>query len=343
MRRLISLLSLVLLFTAAGLSVAGKVKVWQHSAAGNYEKAQFQQAVVTNEGSLRLARQLKPLPGIEASHVWDGVEDKDGNPFVATGGEGKLFRVAADGQPTVAFTSEDGQVLCLAAAPDGGVYAGTGPSGHVVHVDAKGAARVLCDLPESYVWSLAVDAKTQTVYAGTGPKGRVYKVTADGKSSVFYTTKQEHIHCLALAGDGTLYAGTDKAGLVYKIDPRGKGFVLFSAPQSEVRSLVVTADGTVYAGTSTPTKRRPGGSAASGGPSGASTSALPVSNGENASKVSEGAATTTPAPSPSDSKEGSKTSPAAAPSAPGAGENSLYRIAPDGTVREIFREKAMLL
>src|SRR5262249_45587921 len=97
----------------------------------------------------------------------------------------------------------------------------------------------------------------QFLYAGTGPKGRIHRVTPDGKSTVFYTTKQEHIHCLELAGDGTLFAGTDKAGLVYRIDPKGKGFVLFSAPQAEVRSLLVTPDG-VYAATSSPTRRRPG-------------------------------------------------------------------------------------
>src|SRR5207248_2189582 len=40
------------------------------------------------------------------------------------------------------------------------------------------------------------------------------------------------------------------------------------------------------------------------------------------------------------SEKGSSSSP---PSTPGAGENSLYRIAPDGTVREIFREKTLVL
>src|SRR5262249_13120595 len=43
------------------------------------------------------------------------------------------------------------------------------------------------------------------------------------------------------------------------------------------------------------------------------------------------------------SSESSKSSAAPAAPPPGAGENSLYRIAADGTVREIFREKALLL
>src|SRR5262249_47335085 len=258
-----------------GPAWAAKVKVWNHHAPAHYDRAQLKQAVVSSEGVVRLSRQLKPLAGIEATHVWDVVEDRDGNLFVATGDEGKVFKVTADGKASVVFTSEDSQVLCLALSPDGAVYAGTGPGGHVVRIDKTGA-KVLGDLPDAYIWSLAVDPKGQFLYAGTGPKGRIHRVTPDGKSTVFYTTKQEHIHCLALAADGTLYAGTDKAGLVYRIDPRGKGFVLFSASQSEVRSLVLSPDGAVYAGTSSPTKRHLGGPTVTGGSSGTSTTALPV-------------------------------------------------------------------
>jgi hypothetical protein len=47
--------------------------------------------------------------------------------------------------------------------------------------------------------------------------------------------------------------------------------------------------------------------------------------------------------SASDSKESSKGNSAAAPSAPSVGENSVYRISFDGGVREVFREKALIL
>jgi hypothetical protein len=45
----------------------------------------------------------------------------------------------------------------------------------------------------------------------------------------------------------------------------------------------------------------------------------------------------------SSSSEPTRASPAPAAPAPTVGENSLYRIAPDGTVRELFREKALVL
>jgi hypothetical protein len=345
-------LSLCSLCLCGEIAFASKVRVWYHHAPAHFDKAQLKNAVVSSEGTVRLSRQLKPLPGIEATQVWDVVEDKAGNLFVATGDEGKVYRVAAvDGKVSVAFSSEDSQVFCLALSPDGAVYAGTGPGGHVVRIEPKGEAKVIAELKDAYVWSLAVADKGNLIYAGTGPKGRIYRLTPEGKPSVFYTTKQEHIQRLAAAPDGTLYAGTDKSGLVYRIDPRGKGFVLFSAPQAEVRCLVLAADGSVYAGTSAPTKRHPGGggTASGGGSSGAlvGNSGTPATTASQVKdkgdpKEREGTALSGHAPS-SDSKESSKGTPAAAPSVPGAGENSLYRIAPDGTVREIFREKAMVL
>jgi hypothetical protein len=345
-----------------GPAPAAKVKVWHHHTAAHHDKARLRHAVLSNEGALRLSRQLKPLAALEATHVWDVVEDKFGNLFAATGDEGKLYKVSPEGKVSVAYTSPDCQILALALAPDGTVYAGTGPSGLVVCIPPGGKTRVLAEDLGSYVWSLAYDHETRTVYAGTGPKGRVYQVTPDGKASVFYATRQEHILALALGAQGTLYAGTDKGGLVYRIDRKGKGFVVYNAPQGEVRSLLVTPAG-LYAGTSSPSRR--GGSG--GGSSTASEGSFtPVEGGKTSrvgkqDKQDKQEKQDRPAPrararkpevirasagnssSASSSSEEPKTNSASAAPAPASGENSLYRIAPDGTVRELFREKAMVL
>src|SRR5437867_2186971 len=236
---------------------AAKVKVWHHHSPAHFAKAQLKQAMISNEGAVRLAQELTPLAGLEATHVWDVVEDRHGNLLVATGGDGKIYRVTPHGKVSVAFESQESQILCLALAPDGTIYAGTAPGGMIVRLAPDGSSRVLYKTPENYVWALALDAKGQTLYAGTGPKGRIYQVTSDGKATVFYTTKQEHVLCVAPGPDGTLYAGTDKNGLVYRIDSNGKGFVLYQAAQAEVRRLLVTPDG-VYAGTSSPTRKRSG-------------------------------------------------------------------------------------
>src|SRR5712692_3470930 len=86
---------------------AAKVKVWHHSTPAHFEKARLKHAVISSEGALRLSRQLKPLAALEATHVWDVVEDRAGNLLVATGDEGKIYKVTPDGKVTVAFACED--------------------------------------------------------------------------------------------------------------------------------------------------------------------------------------------------------------------------------------------
>jgi len=320
LRHVVALLLALGLFLTGPFGDAAKIKVWQQHQQNNFDKAQFKQAIVTSEGALRLSRQVKPLANLQVMNVWDIIEDKTGNLFVATGDEGKLFKVTPDGQATVVYSSGDSQILCLTQGPDGSIFAGTGPGGKVVQVLPDGV-RVLTDELDSYVWGLVYDAQTKSLFASTGPKGRIYQVPLDGKPSVYYQTKQEHVLCLAAGSKGALYAGTDKGGLVYRIDGKNKGFVLYHAHQSEVRSLLVTPNA-LYAGTSSPT-RRPGGKTAT------------VRNeGESIKEVRIAAANFDP--------DWLAQGPAPAPSTPPVGDNSVYRIARDGTVREIFRDKVII-
>src|SRR5437764_15223320 len=172
--------ALALTLLCSGAVWAAKVKVWHQHRAAHFDKARLHRAVVSNEGTLRLSKQLKPFAGLEATHVWDVVEDKKGNLYPATGDGGKIYRVTAEGKVSVVHTSDDPQVLCLALAPDGSVYAGTGPTGRVVRIGSDGQAKVIHDGLGAYVWSLAVDTRGENVYAGTGPKGRIYRLTPEG-------------------------------------------------------------------------------------------------------------------------------------------------------------------
>jgi hypothetical protein len=340
------ILSLVLLSSAQG----GKVKVWHHDRPEHFDKAQLKHAVVSNEGAVRLSKQLEPLAGLDAAHVWDIVEDKQGNLFVATGNEGKIFQITPQGKVSIACESQDTEVLCLALASDGTIYAGTGPKGRILKLGPDGKTQLLYQTPENYVWSLAIDPANQMIYAGTGSKGRIYRVTPDGKGSVFYSTKQEHIMCLTMDSRGMLYAGSARNGLVYRIDGNGKAFVLYDAPQAEVHHLLATPEG-VYACTGSPGRSRglggPGGdrlASFSSSVPGVLTSNAKSKDSEKTSKVSKSSevSTSTSSPSTSSSSEKEKSSGSHSASSPSSGENSIYRICSDGTVREVFREKALL-
>lgn len=349
-------LTLTLTLALSSLANAGKVKVWYHHTVAHFDKAQLKNVVISSEGALRLSRQLKPLADLKAMHIWDVVEDKAGNLFVATGDDGKLYKVATDGTLSVVYEGEESQILCLTLGTDSMVYAGTGPGGKLIRIDPKtGKSHTFPALPEHYIWSLAADQDTGTLYVGTGPKGRIYRLPRGAdKATLWYTTTQDHVLCLAMGQHHQLYAGTDKNGLVYRVETQGevvKGFVLYQASQSEIRSLLVTPHG-LYVGTGVPSRRRPSSSISS--VTTASLTALPVSSVRPLAKAdnktdktqSDGGhvAATTESESTKESSSTSKdkTGVTAIPP-PSAGENSLYRINVDGTVRELFREKALLL
>src|SRR4051794_29577594 len=104
------LLSLLVLSVTASSVPAAKVKVWNHNQPSHYEKVKLNQVVISNEGVLRLSRQLKPLAGLDATHVWELLEDKDGSLYVATGEEGKVYKLGADGKSSIAWQGEESQV-----------------------------------------------------------------------------------------------------------------------------------------------------------------------------------------------------------------------------------------
>jgi sugar lactone lactonase YvrE len=324
----------------AGNAAAGKVKVWHHNKPGDHDKAQFKGIVLSDTGTMRLSQRLKPLATLEATHVWAVVEDRAGNLYAGTGDEGKVYRVAPDGKTTVVHSGESTQVLSLAVDSRGEtVYAGTGPTAQVVRIDRHGA-KVLCELHASYVWALALDPKSGALYAGTGPHGKVYRITPEGKASVFYDTKQDHVLCLAVGPDGTVYAGTDRTGRVYRIDGKGKGFVLYQAPQSEVRTLSL-GDNALYVGTSGTKRRSPGGAGST--VSGATARLVKQSTAAQAAALKEKGEPVANDKPAARSKEATKGSPASAPAMPASGENSVYRIGPDGAVREVLRHKVLVL
>ena len=208
-------------------------------------------------------------------------------------GELKNLSVTGDGDLVLApgfdVLFETGDPLIFSGVTDstGIVYLGTGHDGKVYRVESDGQGRVVADLPELDVLSLAVDAQ-DTLFVGTSPNGKVYRigpggsaesffepetryiwsmvfdaegrllvasgddgviyrVGTDGQSEVFYDSEETHIVAMTLDPNGNVIAGGDPKGYVYRISDQGQGFVLYDSGMREVHSLVVSDDGTIYA------------------------------------------------------------------------------------------------
>ncbi|MGP0069539.1 MAG: hypothetical protein ACLQGP_38815 [Isosphaeraceae bacterium] len=327
-----------------------KVETWRHEGHSAFAKCHREGVVISDNGRVRLGHAVAPVGSLACGRVWDLARTREGVLLAATGDSGQVFRrePKPDAPWTLAYDSNDSQVLSLIVCPDGSQFAGTGPTGQVVRLDDPKHPASRPDPKVQYIWDLATDAQGN-VFAATGPNGQLWKRSQQGRWSLLYDSKANHLLCVALGPDGSVYAGSDGEGLIYRVGPDGKATILFDAPQSEIRTLLVAADGTLYAGTAAETPGS-GGTRSSLFLSRADSSSFPNDpgadrafgrGGEDVSRAvaafQGGPATPPSRPSARPPQGGS-----AAPRPISPGENAVYRLDADGVPREVLRVKALI-
>jgi hypothetical protein len=92
------------------------------------------------------------------TYIWAITRSAAGRLLVATGTEGRLWQVDADGKGEVLFDSEDTHLRSLEPLPGGDLLAGTAGEGLILRVDPTGRARTLYDGVQPEVVALAVGA-----------------------------------------------------------------------------------------------------------------------------------------------------------------------------------------
>lgn len=90
----------------------------------------------------------------DATYIWDLDRSSDGGLLVATGTEGKLFEVDANGRGRLLWDSEDTHVRAVKSLAGGDVVAGTAGTGLIVRI-AEGRVRALYDAPQPEIVDLA--------------------------------------------------------------------------------------------------------------------------------------------------------------------------------------------
>lgn len=98
------------------------------------------------------------------TYIWALTRAADGSLLVATGTQGKVFRVNASGKGEVFYDSEDTHVRALEVLSGGDVLLGTAGEGLILRVGRDGQARTLYDAAEPEVVALTV-APDGTCYA----------------------------------------------------------------------------------------------------------------------------------------------------------------------------------
>lgn len=114
------------------------------------------------------------------TYIWALGRGTDGSLLVATGTQGKLFRVNAAGKGEVLYDSEDTHVRSLESLPGGDVLIGTAGEGLILRVGRDGQARTLYDANEPEVVGLTV-----------APDGTCYAAVVSSEASLVDLSKDQ--------------------------------------------------------------------------------------------------------------------------------------------------------
>ncbi|MEQ1645282.1 MAG: hypothetical protein ABL959_17665, partial [Pyrinomonadaceae bacterium] len=235
------------LLSFAVCSIAAEPLVWTVSSRADVLKGDARGVSIDQDGTISLAPRLTEVFKTGQQYIWSSVVDAAGNTFLGTGGDGKIFKVGANGMGAQFADLAEMNVSALAIGRSGEIYAGTSPDGKVYRIDANGTASVYFEPKEKYIWSLAILPDGLAV--ATGDNGKIYKVKAANSSpdaSLLFDTSETHIISLAVDKQGNLYAGSDLNGIVMRFGADGKPFGLLDSSLREIHELAVGPDGSVY-------------------------------------------------------------------------------------------------
>src|SRR5215203_1126508 len=248
-KRLISLTTISALILIFIRAQAGQPAVWETSGRTELLKGDARGVSISDTGVLMLSPKLTELFNTQQTYVWSSVVDNQGNVFLGTGHDGRIYRIPAAGSGALLYDAAELDVTALAIGRDGVLFAGTSPDGKVYRIAADGKSEVYFDPGDKYIWSLAI-MSDGSLAVGTGDTGKLYRVRAAGanpESSLLVSTNQTHVISLAVTPQGDLIAGTDSGGLVLRVSPEGKTFALFDTQLREIHALAPAADGSIYA------------------------------------------------------------------------------------------------
>jgi sugar lactone lactonase YvrE len=313
------------------VAVASTPQMKNYQSQKDFEKGEPKGTSVTARGEIQLAPELEPLYESPAPFLWSVVRDSKGVIYTAGGNDGKVYRIDHAGNGSVYFEAPEVEIYAMAVDASDNLYVGTSPEGKIYRLSGAGATpeeSVFFDPEDLYIWAIVVDKKGNLL-VGTGDQGVIYKVDSQGRGEVLFDSEEAHIRALALDSKGNLLAGTATNGILYRIGVDGKVFVLYDSPMQELHTLQVAANGDVYAGGLGQTLIRPRPTQPVAVPTPVTLEGAAGAEGRER-EIDLGAQQVTAGRAPS----------TALPAAGRRIQSALYRVRPDGTVRNLWRVQA---
>ena len=219
--------------------------VWEVNGFSDFLKGRLINLSLTADGILQPGPAVRWSTSLNQPALWALAAAPDGVLFGATGHSGKVYRIAADGKSSLAWSAPQSEVFALACDAKGILFAGSSPNGSVYRMEGANV-RELWRSPAKYIWAIQA-APNGSLFIATGEPGRVYHLPAGASTAeLYYETGQANVTALAFGPNGSLLAGTDPNGLLYEINAPGKATVLYDSSLPEIRAIAADEKGFIY-------------------------------------------------------------------------------------------------
>ncbi|HML16639.1 MAG TPA: hypothetical protein VK419_06420 [Bryobacteraceae bacterium] len=203
-----------------------------------------------------------------AKYIWALKVAPDGSLFVATGDQGKIFRVTPEGRGEVYYDTGQTHVTCLAFDREGRLLAGSDPNGILYRISAPNKAFVLygANLPEIRAIVPAADGSiyasalggsvARRIGAASNPANGTTPAVVAPATSITVTDAQGGLNpapkieapkpapttppaAVPVTASVVEYSGVDKSAL-YKINPDNTVETLWSSKDENAYDLAVS-------------------------------------------------------------------------------------------------------
>lgn len=201
-------------------------------------------------------------------HVWDLAYDEAQKAlYAATGPEGKLFRVTADGTAQVYFDAPQSHLMSVAVG-GGRVYAGSSGDARLYEVKGPGRASVLYDFSSTEVRDVQVgkdgsvfaivnelnggarsdsidkdnppDSKRRSAKKGSG---KLYRFHENGEPEEIYSNSSDHFVSLTLDDQMRAIVGTGGEGRLIRVGEDHQSAILADVDSRQVSSVLISKSG----------------------------------------------------------------------------------------------------
>ena len=208
----------------------------------------------------------------DAHNIWALAFDKPKTSlYAAAGPDGRVFRVGLDGTASVYFHCDEPNLVSLAIASNGDLFAGSSTKGLLYRITGAGRASVLYDfpgdtatevralatsgtslyaavneypeLPEPPKRSSAAGRSQASPTSGAHPKpgkGWLYRFDAEGRPEKLMHHDDFHYMSLAVDDAGLPFVGTGVEGRVYSVDEAHRVALVADTDERQVGAIVLT-------------------------------------------------------------------------------------------------------